>query len=81
MQQFGNAHFTSPLNMPQLGIVGCESVIDVALRDLSLEAARHRLHVAQQRLGKREYEQAHQARLHYAEALAWIEMIEGEAGS
>ena len=67
--------------MPERSGVRHESMLQVALRDLCLEAARHHLRVAQQRLGKREYEQAHQARLHYAEALALIEMIEGEAGS
>lgn len=46
MQQFGNAHFAHPLTIPQRSTGRRTSVLDAALQELSLEAARHRLHVA-----------------------------------
>jgi hypothetical protein len=79
MQQFGNAHFAHPLTIPQRSTGRRTSVLDAALQELSLEAARHRLHVAQQRMHKREHERARQVRLHYEDALDWLEIIEGEA--
>ena len=78
MHQFDKTHFASAQAILQRSMVRRESALDVALRELSLEAARHRLHVAQQRMHEHEYERARQARLHYDDALDRVEKIERE---